>query len=153
MVNFMDKHLRRIRIRRGLNRQRKEVVFEDGEPVFTTDTQRVFIGNNKSDGGICQTYKNKFIEDLNNDPDTYERGELAYNTTNEQTYIATDGSGVNNLISITLGSSTGSYTDILINLTYIDDLIGRIKTNCCDAKLITDDGVDLLTDSDEFILA
>lgn len=128
-------------------------MFEDGEPVFTTDTQRVFIGNNKSDGGICQTYKNKFIEDLNNDPDTYERGELAYNTTNEQTYIATDGSGVNNLISITLGSSTGSYTDILINLTYIDDLIGRIKTNCCDAKLITDDGVDLLTDSDEFILA
>ena len=149
----MDKHLRRIRIRRGLNRQRKEVVFEDGEPVFTTDTQRVFIGNNKSEGGICQTNKNKFITDLSNEPDTFERGELAYNTTDNQTYIATNNTGVNNLLSITIASSTGSYNDILNDLSYIDNILTKVKTNCCDSKLVTDDGVDLLTDLDEFILA
>jgi hypothetical protein len=153
MVNFMDKHLKRIRIRRGLNRQRKEVVFEDGEPVFTTDTQRVFIGDNKSQGGICQTRKNKFITDLNNEPDTFERGELAYNTTDNETYIATNNTGVNNLVSITIGSSTGSYNDILNNLSYIDDIIINVKTNCCDPILMTDDDLNILTDSDELILA
>lgn len=121
--------------------------------MFTTDTQRVFIGNNKSNGGICQTHKNKFITDLNNDPDTFERGELAYNTTDKQIYIATNNTGINNLVSMTIGSSTGSYADIVNDLSYIDNLIAAVQSNCCGPILMTDDDVNILTDSDELILA
>lgn len=41
-----------IQIRRGLNSQRTSVIFAQGEPVWTTDTQAFYIGDGTTPGGI-----------------------------------------------------------------------------------------------------
>lgn len=40
------------KFRRGSNDERKSVSFDQGEPVFTTDTKRLFIGTGSLSGGI-----------------------------------------------------------------------------------------------------
>jgi hypothetical protein len=49
-------------IRKGKNEQRKKVVFEEGEPVFITDKNRLYIGDNKTYGGIDAVSKNHMVE-------------------------------------------------------------------------------------------
>jgi hypothetical protein len=41
-----------IRLRRGTNAERLTVIFADGEPVYTTDTHKLFIGDGVTLGGI-----------------------------------------------------------------------------------------------------
>ena len=41
----------KFKIRRGLDSQRKTVIFNQGEPVYTIDTKRVFIGDGLLSGG------------------------------------------------------------------------------------------------------
>jgi hypothetical protein len=41
----------KFKIRRGQDSQRKTVIFNQGEPVYTTDTRRVFIGDGLLSGG------------------------------------------------------------------------------------------------------
>jgi hypothetical protein len=40
------------KIRRGTNIQRKQVIFDQGELVYTTDTKRLFVGTGTTTGGI-----------------------------------------------------------------------------------------------------
>lgn len=42
----------KIKLRRGSNAQRKQVIFDQGEIVSTTDTKRVFIGTGSLSGGF-----------------------------------------------------------------------------------------------------
>jgi hypothetical protein len=42
----------KFKVRRGQDRQRKTVIFNQGEPVYTTDTKRVFIGDGLLSGGV-----------------------------------------------------------------------------------------------------
>lgn len=48
----MPNNITKILIRRGTNEQRKLVVFNVGEPAYTTDTQRLYIGDGATVGGI-----------------------------------------------------------------------------------------------------
>jgi hypothetical protein len=41
-----------IRLRRGTNAERLTVIFADGEPVYTTDTKRLYVGDGATLGGI-----------------------------------------------------------------------------------------------------
>ena len=148
----MDKHLRKIRIRRGFNNQRIQVVFEDGEPVLTTDTNRVYVGDNRSYGGILQTHKNKFIDGLSNDPEFFQRGEIAYNNYNNEAYIATNSSGINNLILFSLGTSKGDIAEILNQLIFIDNLTTNLEINCCGVNLLDDSDLILESDSGDYIM-
>lgn len=42
----------KIKVRRGLDSERQQVVLDNGELGFTTDTQRVYVGNGTTLGGI-----------------------------------------------------------------------------------------------------
>lgn len=42
----------KIKFRRGTDNQRKQLVFDQGEPVFTIDTKRLFVGNGVYQGGV-----------------------------------------------------------------------------------------------------
>lgn len=48
----------KIKLRRGLNSQRLTITPEQGEPIFTTDTARAFIGDGSTAGGIPMGSKN-----------------------------------------------------------------------------------------------
>lgn len=45
--------LSKTHLRRGIDTERKTVVFDQGEIVFTTDTNRVFVGDGGTSGGIA----------------------------------------------------------------------------------------------------
>jgi hypothetical protein len=60
----MNKILERLQFRRGTDLQRYEIILEEGEPVYTTDTKRVFIGTNKQDGGDNISNKNYILDSL-----------------------------------------------------------------------------------------
>jgi hypothetical protein len=42
----------KIQIRRGTDAERRTVVFSDGEPVFTQDTKKFYVGDGITSGGI-----------------------------------------------------------------------------------------------------
>jgi hypothetical protein len=48
-------------IRKGKNEQRKKVVFEEGEPVYIIDKDRLYVGDNRSYGGIDAVTKNHIV--------------------------------------------------------------------------------------------
>lgn len=43
----------KIQLRRGTDSERQTVVFDNGEPVWTTDNQRLYIGDGVTSGGIA----------------------------------------------------------------------------------------------------
>lgn len=52
-----DTTIIKLKIRRGTDTQRKSVILEEGELGYTTDTQRVFIGDGVTLGGITASTK------------------------------------------------------------------------------------------------
>jgi hypothetical protein len=53
-----DIYISKIKIRRGTNDQRKSIRLDQGEPGYTTDTNRLYIGNGVLSGGVSVTTKN-----------------------------------------------------------------------------------------------
>jgi hypothetical protein len=48
----MPNNITKILIRKGTNADRQAVTFNAGEPAFTTDTQRLYVGDGITTGGI-----------------------------------------------------------------------------------------------------
>jgi len=65
-------------IRKGKNTQRKKVVFEEGEPVYITDKDRLYVGDNQTYGGIDAVSKNHIVEE-NTIPEYGVKFDLLYN--------------------------------------------------------------------------
>lgn len=53
----MDIKISKIKLRRGTNTQRKSVILDQGEIVYTTDTKRLYVGNGVLSGGISPASK------------------------------------------------------------------------------------------------
>lgn len=111
---------RRIRIRRGTEDQRKQIIFEEGEMAYITDTKSLYVGDNNKYGGILVSTKNVITETENSTTSPFE---IVYNKTTKETDIIDSN---NNKIQIT---------------THPDSL-----SNCCSViqKQITD--IDKLLD-------
>ena len=43
----------KLRVKRGTDAERIGVIFEVGEPIFTTDTKRLYVGDGQTSGGIA----------------------------------------------------------------------------------------------------
>jgi hypothetical protein len=136
MITRITKQLKRIRIRKGLNEHRKQVVFEEGEPVYTIDTKKVYIGNNFSYGGDLISHINSVENEL---PTTVNNstGDVIYNLQNKKTYV-TYNSQYTEIVN--------SYSHIKVQLDYAEYLINRIANECCRPDIITDNSEDILTD-------
>ena len=59
MIQINDNTSVQIIIRSGTDASRQQIVLAAGELGYTTDTQRLFIGDGVTYGGICLT--NKFL--------------------------------------------------------------------------------------------
>lgn len=85
-----------IRIRRGLDSERRITLLESGEIAYSTDTKRAFIGDGVNLGGTVIGNKN-FI---GNSPDAYAiQNDLFFNPTTLQAYILSSSSGGDNIES------------------------------------------------------
>jgi hypothetical protein len=74
-----DFYISKIKFRRGTDAQRTAVRLDEGEPAFTTDNKRLYIGNGVANGGISVTTKNHTpLTTIRSLSDTYsEVGDIA----------------------------------------------------------------------------
>ena len=135
--------LRRLKIRRGSEIQRKDVLFEEGEPVFIKDKKRVFVGDNKTIGGISSTTRN-YIKPTAQVPPDSRRFDIVYaEDKKEGSIIEKNG----NLRSV-FPSIEACCINIKRHIDIIAALLTRIELECCnpDLMLIRDDEDKILTD-------
>jgi hypothetical protein len=99
---MQEKHIRRIKIRRGSDNQRKLVIFEDGEPVYILDKKRIYIGDNTTYGGIMVSSRNFITASSDTRPPESSIGDLIYDKINESASIVDndDSLNLNNTASI-----------------------------------------------------
>lgn len=57
----MQVNASKIKFRRGSNLDRKQVILNEGEPGFTTDTKRLYIGDGSTLGGVTISTKNFLV--------------------------------------------------------------------------------------------
>ena len=124
----------KIKIRRGTNSDRRRVVLDEGELGFTTDTQRLFVGDGNTLGGVNisnnylgQGQRDTFATALPND--------MVFDTVGKNLYVL---SGTNPLSAdnwFSAGPRTNNVTIFYNNnyeLDVVDDSIGRTKLNADD---------------------
>jgi hypothetical protein len=79
-------HLRKLKIRRGNDNQRKVTLFEEGELVLTKDTERVYVGDDTTIGGNRISNKN-FLTTTSNRPSAIESNDIFINETDKSGFI------------------------------------------------------------------
>jgi len=85
---MIDRRIGKIKIRRGTDASRKLIKFEEGEVVYTTDTKRVYIGDNSTDGGKLISNRN-IVSTTSEDPNStlIEEGDIIYKERDDITYM------------------------------------------------------------------
>jgi hypothetical protein len=75
-----DIRISKIKLRRGTNTQRKQVILDQGELVYTTDTKRLYVGNGVLSGGESPASVVHLPTSTYNSLSTIvaERGDLVY---------------------------------------------------------------------------
>lgn len=79
-IEILENTIIKLLFRRGTDTERQSVVFSLGEPGFTTDTNRLFIGDGVTTGGIPIGVKFYGLLATAPDPTGALIGDLYYNT-------------------------------------------------------------------------
>lgn len=124
---MIDRRIGKIKVRRGTNLQRKPIIFEDGEIVYTIDTKRAFIGDDTTQGGNVISNVN-YITTVAGLPSTVEYGDIVHVETTKNTYIV--GYDLDGITLKLILISAGNISDELKK--EIEDLYNQIKplTGC-----------------------
>lgn len=79
-IEIFENTIIKLLFRRGTDTERQSVTFALGEPGFTTDTQRLFIGDGTTPGGVPIGIKFHGLQTSAPAPSTALLGDLYYNT-------------------------------------------------------------------------
>lgn len=82
----METNICKIKFRRGVEKDRKNIIPEEGEPIFTTDSHRLCIGDGETQGGIPIT-KTYFESDTDK---SKIKGDFEYKNGNLYLYTSDD---------------------------------------------------------------
>lgn len=85
---MIDRRITKFKLRRGTDDQRKTVVFEEGELVYTTDTNRIYVGTGFTSGGIIVA--NTITYTLTSPPANPTPNDLYYQENLKQLFIFKD---------------------------------------------------------------
>jgi len=140
--------LRRLKIRRGSETQRKDVLFEEGEPIFTKDKKRVYVGDNKTMGGISSTTRN-YIRPKLETPQDSRKFDIVYAEDTQQGVIIEKNGNLRQIFP----SIEACCTKIKKDIDIIAALLRRLELECCnpDLMLVRDDQDKILTDQGQWI--
>ena len=140
--------LRKLKIRRGNEDQRKNGFFEEGEPVYTKDKKRVYVGDNVTIGGISSTTRN-YIKPTNEAPTDSEKFDIVYVEDIKETCIIEKNGNLKPIFPSMTYCCDNARKDIDI----ISALLTRLETECCnpDLMLVRDDEDNILTDKNNWI--
>jgi hypothetical protein len=82
---MIDRRITKFKLRRGTDDQRKTVVFEEGELVYTTDTNKIYVGTGFTSGGIIVA--NSIAYTLTSNPANPSPNDLFYREDQKRMYI------------------------------------------------------------------
>jgi hypothetical protein len=144
---MQEKRLRKLKIRKGNDNQRKVTLFEEGELVYIKDTERVYIGDDNTVGGIKISNKN-FITLNNNKPTNAVTEDIYFNEIDKSTYIIDSTGATIQIVSSLISSCINIKKDI----DEIDTLLKRISSQCCAPDLFLATDLDTPTFSDNILM-
>jgi len=87
---MIDRKIGKIRIRRGTDAQRKSVIPQEGELVYSIDKKRLYIGDDTTLGGVSVSNKNYITSSIDDPPSIpYNAlyGDIIHQSTEHKTYI------------------------------------------------------------------
>lgn len=142
-----ENRLRKLKIRRGNDNQRKVTLFEEGEPVFVKDTERVFVGDDTTLGGIRISNKN-FITLDNNKPYGAETNDIFINETKKSGYIIENNTSIIEIIPSLEDTCEKTKKDIN-DINVIIDLLSSV---CCNPANFLATDLDTDTSRDNILL-
>lgn len=128
----------KIKVRRGTNSDRKRVVLDEGEIGFTTDTQRLFIGDGNTLGGV--NVANNYLGQ--GQRETFATAlpyDMVWDTVEKNLFILSATNPLSAANWFNVGPRTDDttvYYNINNELEVVDDSIGRTKLNADDIVYI-----------------
>ena len=127
-VEIFNNTLLKILVRQGTDNERQNVIFNSGEPAYTTDTKRLFIGDGVTSGGILtgNVFKGSVTNITSVAP--AEIGDTVYNTDTKILYRLklNDGSNIGDWEAIS-GKGIDSNTTQSLGGAQITNLV-RVDT-------------------------
>lgn len=82
---MIDRRITKFKLRRGTDDQRKTVIFEEGELVYTTDTNKIYVGTGFTSGGIIVA--NTITYTITSNPASPSPNDLFYREDQKRMYI------------------------------------------------------------------
>ena len=82
---MIDRRITKFKLRRGTDDQRKTVIFEEGELVYTTDTNKIYVGTGFTSGGIIVA--NTITYTTTSNPASPSPNDLFYREDQKRMYI------------------------------------------------------------------
>jgi len=157
---MIDRRIGKIKVRRGTDAQRKPVVFEEGELVYSIDKKRLYIGDEVTAGGILISNRNYVVNTLGIPPVVPSEavyGDIVYDKNTGSTYII--GYNLDQSLRLILIASSGGVDCCATLQAEIDDLYTRLRslTGCIDPKpdtffILSEDGDTILAENGDFII-
>jgi hypothetical protein len=144
---MQENHLRKLKIRRGNDNQRKVTLFEEGELVFVKDTERVYVGDDTTLGGNKISNKNFIIESFTK-PAGAESGDIFLDQTDTTTYMVDLSGGTIKIIS----SLSACCVSIKKDIDIIDALLKRLSSECCNGDLFLATDLDTILVPDNILM-
>lgn len=148
---YNDKLLTKIKLRRGTDEKRKNVVFEDGECVYITDKERVYVGADLVKGGYTSSSKNQAMSGAAVLA-TSSENDIIVDKIDHSTYIIDDNNSLYKMMNV-----LGCCANLQKQIDEISSKIDKIKECCDPSKLLARDAAtneeeDLIkTDKNAFI--
>lgn len=122
---MIDRRIGKIKIRRGTDLQRANIVFPEGELLYTTDKKRVYIGDGSTTGGIIISNKNYIVAQLDPLPYNAIFGDIIFNKVDSTTYIV--GSADNGSLSALLISDPNCCIQLKAQIDLLKTRINEIS--------------------------
>jgi len=111
-LEIFDNTLIKLVVRKGPNADRVNAVLAEGEPGYTVDTKRLFIGDGNTPGGVVTGNKllGVYPDLLSNPQLPGVVGDISYNTSNNTLYYIQSGTGM----------SAGDWLPIATNISFTE---------------------------------
>ena len=111
-IEILENTLLKLLVRRGTNADRQQITLQSGELGYTTDTERLYIGNSTTAGGIVVGNKYKGSTADVTTLVSIVTGDYAYDTTNKTLKVCARGTGAeaDDWITVSNYTSAGNAT-------------------------------------------
>lgn len=121
---MIDRRIAKIKLRRGSDQERKTIIFPEGELIYSINSERIYVGDGQTSGGLIISNKNFIVGSMVSLPAGAEYCDIIHNITDSTTYIV--GSADNGSLSAILISDVGCCKKLKSNIEEVKEGVNQI---------------------------